>query len=167
MSFRSHYELLVTKAYRTLGLLRRTFSNSHTIKAKKALYISLVRSQLTYSSQVWRPHLIKDIELLEGIQRPATKYILNDYTSDYKTRLETLGLLPLTYVFKLNDLMLCVRSMKSPTSDFNIQEYVSFSDHNTRSATAGKMTHTALHPTIDRGTSSSQDTQSMEHGPYQ
>jgi len=40
-----------------------------------------------YCSPVWRPHLMKDINNLELLQRRATKYILNDYASDYKTRL--------------------------------------------------------------------------------
>ena len=32
---------------------------------QKEVYITLVRSQLLYCSQVWRPHLLKDILLLE------------------------------------------------------------------------------------------------------
>ena len=37
-------------------------------------------------------YLLKDIALLERVQRRATKFILSDYTSDYKTRLIQLGL---------------------------------------------------------------------------
>ena len=62
------------------------------------LYISLVRSKLIYSSQLWNPYLIKDIVMLERIQRCATKFILNDYTSSYKSRLLKLNILPLMYV---------------------------------------------------------------------
>jgi len=40
-----------------------------------------------YCSQIWRPQLIRDIITLERAQRRATKYILNDYTSSYKSRL--------------------------------------------------------------------------------
>lgn len=39
------------------------------------LYNSLVCSQLTYSSQVWRPQQIKDIIKLELVQQRATKFI--------------------------------------------------------------------------------------------
>ena len=53
--------------------------------------------------QVWRPHLMKDILNLERIQRRATKYVLNDYTSCYKDRLINLRLLPLMYIFELQD----------------------------------------------------------------
>ncbi len=52
---------------------------------------------VTYcSAPLWRPHLSKGIQLLENIQRRATKFILNDFISDYKTRLTSLRLLPLT-----------------------------------------------------------------------
>ena len=47
----------------------------------------LIRSQLTYCSQVWRPHLLKHIMSLERVQCRATKFILNDFSSDYKSRL--------------------------------------------------------------------------------
>ena len=110
LSFRCRYELLIARAYRILGLLRRTFNHRPCVKEKMALYISLVRSQLMYCSQVWRPYLLRDIDKIERVQRRATKYILNDFTSDYKSRLITLGILPLMYVFELNDLMLCQKS---------------------------------------------------------
>ena len=84
LSWSAHYDLL---CYKILGLLRRVFNNVFAIAAKKHLYISLVRSKLTYCSVVWRPHLIKDITTLEKIQRHASKYILSDFLSDYKTYL--------------------------------------------------------------------------------
>ena len=87
-----HYKKITGKAYKLLGLLCRTFSND-SLSAKKRLYISIVRSQLLYCSQVWCPYYIKDILILERIQRRATKYILNDYKSSYKSRLLCLNLL--------------------------------------------------------------------------
>ena len=92
------------KAYKILGLIRRTFS-TNLVPVKKKLYISLIRSQLLYCSQVWRPFLIKHILLLEQAQRRATKYILNDYCSSYKSRLLNLKLLPLMYIYELNDVI--------------------------------------------------------------
>lgn len=105
------------------------------------LYISLVRSQLMYSSPVWRPHLLKDIYFLKGVQRRATKYLLNDYKSDYKSRLIALDLLPLMYVFELNDIMFCVKNLISPIRNFDITEFVHFSKGCTRSSAATRMCH--------------------------
>ena len=78
-----HYNTIIAKAYQTLALLCRTF-NVNSIPTKKQLYISLVRSQLLYCSQLWRPQLLKDIFILEHVQRRATKFILNDYQLPYK-----------------------------------------------------------------------------------
>ena len=95
LSWNSHYQKISSRAYQTLYLIRRTFFATSHIEVKKLLYLSLVRSHLTYCSQLWRPSLIKDIVCLERIQRRATKFILNDYSMDYKSRLTSLGLLPL------------------------------------------------------------------------
>ena len=84
----------MSKAYKTLELIHRMFHFS-SAKTFKLQYISLVRSQLTYCSAIQRPHLLKDIALLETVQKGATKWILRDYTSDNKSRLETLQLLPI------------------------------------------------------------------------
>ena len=78
------------------------FSNLIDINCKKQLYISLVRSQLMFASVLWKPYLIQHIQLLERIQRQTTKYIQNDYTSDYKTRLIKLKVLPLMYILNIN-----------------------------------------------------------------
>ena len=56
------------------------------------LHVSLVRSQLLYCFQLWRPYLVKDILIIERIQRRATKHILKDYTSGYRARLLKLKL---------------------------------------------------------------------------
>ena len=109
-----------------LSLIRRTFSSSVSIRAKKLLYLSLVRSQLTYCCQIWRPHLIKDITF-ERIQRRATKFILNDFSADYKTRLISLSLLPLMFLYELFDVLFFVKCLKFPDPSFVVKEFISFS----------------------------------------
>uniref|UniRef100_A0A1X7U0S2 Alkylated DNA repair protein AlkB homologue 8 N-terminal domain-containing protein n=1 Tax=Amphimedon queenslandica TaxID=400682 RepID=A0A1X7U0S2_AMPQE len=89
---------VLQRAYSTLAFLRRAFSSSHTpTDVKHKLYLSLIIPIITYCSPVWRPSLVSDFVALERFQRRATKYILHDYTSDYRTRLSTLNLLPLMY----------------------------------------------------------------------
>ena len=142
LSWSDHVSRITSKAYKILRLLRRTFTSQINVTTKKKLYIALVRSQLTYASQIWRPMLLKDLYPIEHIQRRATKYILNDYTSDYRSRLIMLNLLPMSMLFELNDICFFVRSIQlceSPNHSFNISRYTSFSPNNTRSGTYKKL----------------------------
>ena len=102
--------------------------------AKKNLYTSLVRSQMSYCSMIWRPNLIKDIKCLETVQRRATKFILSDYSSDYRVRLLSLNLLPLMMQLELYDLVFFIKSLKHPSDSFNILDFVSFCSGSSRSA---------------------------------
>ena len=90
---------------------------------------------------MWRPFLIKDIKLIEQIQRRATKFILNDFHSDYYNRLVKLQFLPIMYMFELYDVMFLVKSLKSPSPCFHITDYVSFSHSSTRSSSTNKLQH--------------------------
>ena len=76
LSWAAHYNSISAKAYRQLGLIGRTFSSSVSVRVKKLLYLTLVRSQLTYCPQIWRSHLIKDILFLEKILRWASNIFL-------------------------------------------------------------------------------------------
>ena len=134
--------MISSKAYKSLGLLRRVFKESHCPHTRKFLYISLVRSKLLYCSSLWRPHLLEDIELLKKVQRRATKFILNDYTSDYKTRL---GMLPLMYIYEIADILFFIKSLKPTLTDkFNILNYVNFNTGSTRSS-GTKLHHKTAH----------------------
>ena len=132
LTWTDHYNYICSKAYRSLNLIRRTISVSSSTKTKKFLYLSLVRSQLTYCSQLWRLILI---------QRRATKFIMSN-TSTYKDRLQqSLHILPLMYWLEIQDIMFLVKCLKEPSDNFNIFSCVSFSSGTTRSAASRKLIH--------------------------
>ena len=112
--------MITSKAYKSLGLLRRVLKNSY---CPEALYISIVRPNLLYCSPLWRPY-----------QRRATKFILSDYSSDYKTRLIQLGMLPLMYILEIADIVFFIKSINNPSEKFNILDFVDFSAGSSRSA---------------------------------
>ena len=68
LKWNAHYDFILSKAYKMLHLLRRTFNFTTSIKTKKCLYLCFIRSRVYYCSLLWRPFLIKDIKLLEDIQ---------------------------------------------------------------------------------------------------
>ena len=139
--WRLHYQQIISKAYKILGLLRRLFSTSISTRAKLTLYTSLVRSKLLYCSVVWRPHLLVDIKTLELVQRRATKFIVNSAGLDYRQRLIELHLLPLMMEFEMADILFLVKSLKYPSDNFNIQDFVQFCSLPTRSSTYFKLMH--------------------------
>ena len=144
LSWSSHYDHMSAKAYKALGFIRRTITASASVSIKKALFISLVRSHLTFCSQIWRPYLLKDMRHLEQIQRRASKFILNDFTSDYKLRLINLNLLPLTMWFELQDIMFLMKAIKFPSENFKIKDFITFSSSNTRASAHNKLQRNPL-----------------------
>ena len=118
-----------------------------SIHTKKVLYISLMKSTLTYCSPLWRPQYLKDIE---NVQRRVTKFILRDYASSYKSHLLTLHLLPLMMQFEINDILFFITSIKNPTKCFNILHYVTFSRASTRSSSKCKLVHNLSRTNRDR-----------------
>ena len=127
-----------------LGVIRQAFSRFNSITTKAKLYTALVRSQLTYCSVIWHPYLIQDINKLESIQCRATKFIMNNYKSDYKTRLLHLNLLSLMYIFESTDIIFLVKSLKFPSESFNINNYVSFSAGSATRSSGVKLIHKSL-----------------------
>ena len=79
------------KGNQKLGMIRRTFTcKNKDIMIK--LYKSIVRPSLDYCVQAWRPHLKKDIEVLERVQKRATRMIIECRGKEYEKRLECVKL---------------------------------------------------------------------------
>ena len=77
LSWSDHYNCICSKAYRALNLIRRTIPARFSLLIKKALYLSLIHSNLSYCSQIWRPFKLKDIQQLRRCARRATTYHTN------------------------------------------------------------------------------------------
>ena len=68
-NFNDHQEALLTKASQQFGLLKRTCHFVQDLKRKRALYLTLVRSQFEHCSPVWRPCNKTAITKFENFQK--------------------------------------------------------------------------------------------------
>ena len=125
LSWSEHIAKICAKAYRSIHLICRSISSTSP-SLRLSLYLSLVQSKLSYGSQWWRPRLLKDTICLERVQRRATKFVVNDYSIDYKSRLTSLNLLPLMYWFEVQDIMFLIKCIKHPLDNLHIYSHISF-----------------------------------------
>ena len=111
LQWSKHISNLSVKAGSTLGLLCRNLSQCPQA-LREQVYISLIRSRLEYCSATWDPHLVKDIDSLENIQRWAARFTVKDYSryTSVSTLLQGLDWSPLkerrrdirlTFLFKI------------------------------------------------------------------
>ena len=80
LKWSNHIEKTSKKANATLGFVQRNLRHC-PMECRKSAYIALVRSTLEYGSVVWDPHLQKDIDKVEKVQRRAARFIKNDFRS--------------------------------------------------------------------------------------
>lgn len=97
-----------------LGYPYRDFGNSYVGPGERnLLYLSLVRSHLSYASEAWAPQSsITDIKLLESVQKRSARSILS-CSKDLKiqSRLLVLNLLPISYWLECRDLCFVFKCM--------------------------------------------------------
>jgi len=87
----SHCSAIVKKARTRAIMIRRCF-RSKDIPTLVWAFKVYVRPILEYASPVWSPHLIKDIDLIESVQRRFTKLLPGMYHKPYQERLRILNL---------------------------------------------------------------------------
>jgi len=104
LTFRDHMHDKINTAYAMLGIIKRNF-NYLTISSFALLYKSMVRSHLDYCSSVWVPYKKGDIELLEKVQKRATKLIPAIKTMPNTERLKACKLPTLHYRHTRGDMI--------------------------------------------------------------
>jgi hypothetical protein len=108
LTLNKHVNEQCAQANKILSYIRRNTRTIDSIKTRRTIYLSLVRSHLGYATQVWTLQSIELLLKLEKTQRRATKYILNlPFISsvNYKSRLQTLHLLPICYWHEYLDMI--------------------------------------------------------------
>ncbi len=96
LSFEQHVETCITKANRTLSIIRRSFTYMDK-DMMLMLYKSLIRPHREYGNVIWSPKLKRVIRSLEAVQRRATRTVPELSHLPYHERLEQLKLPTLVY----------------------------------------------------------------------
>ena len=152
LSWDSHVMHIVLKTNRMLGLLKGTCPLIKDVEVRRTLYLSLVKSQLSYATEVWSSGSVKLRTSLERVQRRATYSILYSRSKigevSYKQQLLTLRLLPPTYDREIRDLVFLFNCI-SGSPDLNIDRLVTFVSHDrSRSLNPAPMVKLAYCKTI-------------------
>ena len=96
LKFSKHIERQVNKANRILGLIRRSYEYIDMDVMTK-LFASLVRSHLKFRNVACFSRLEKDRNLIDGVQRWATKLVHEIKDLEYEERLKRMDLPSLRY----------------------------------------------------------------------
>ena len=132
LSWNSQCNRIYSKACQQLGIVRR---NGHIVtlpRCRRALYLSLVRSQFENCSIIWRPTTSVLTNKLESLQKRALKWILSEeglsYTAEtYIKKCKSVDILPLSQKFDLNDLVFFHKIVNSLVP-VTLPSYLSFYD---------------------------------------
>ena len=107
MTWKDLIIMVVAKASKMLGFLKRNGAGLVNREALLRLYHSLVRSHVCFCSQAWAPQsTVNILFLVEGIQRRASRFMVGKGSElSYRDRLIKLRLLPLNYWLEYLDLV--------------------------------------------------------------
>ena len=97
----------------------------------RTLFTAIIRPHLEYGAPVWNPHLRKWIDMIENVQRRASKMVpcLSDLS--YKQRLEALKLPTLQYRRYRGDMIEMFKLSHGYYDEVSVEDFIKFGVNNT------------------------------------
>ena len=128
LTWNSHCEMLVLKANKQFGMLRRTCYFMADKKQRCVLYITLIRSIFEHCCQIWAPQDKKSLDAITALQKRAVKWILKEqhmsYTDEtFLIKQKNLDVLPVKNKFLFSDLVLFYK-ITNKLVNINLPNYV-------------------------------------------
>jgi len=79
LNFGNHINFITSKAYSTLGFIKRFCYDVRDVQSLKTLYYTFVQSILEYCCVVWLPYDHTWINRIESVQKQFTMFALREY----------------------------------------------------------------------------------------
>ena len=130
LSPREYCKNIVKTTFYKIKLFRLGFS-CNEISFAIDMYKTYIRPSLEYNTQIWSPHLISDIDLVERVQRKFTKYLPGYWRLSYVQRLNALNLQSLEERRLIFDLVLMFKIIHGAV-DIDASLLFSFNQNVTR-----------------------------------
>ncbi len=94
LSFKTHINTTISKAFSTLGLIKKLFVKRDKCSTVK-LYNAFVLPTLEYASIIWSPHSVSQSDNIERVQKRMCRLIPDIRDLHYHEQLQSLGLFSL------------------------------------------------------------------------
>ena len=124
LEWSTHIDSIFHKASVTTYQITKSFK-SRNIWTWLKIFNTYIRPKVEFNTQIWSPHLKKDIKKIESIQRRFTKFAFDKcsipYTS-YEDRLRQIGYLTLKQRRTYFDLILMYKTINN-ISDLQFEDY--------------------------------------------
>lgn len=104
------------KKANSIGYLISKVFSSFSVSMTSKLFKTYVRPILEYSNPVWCPLLVRDINMLESVQRRFTRLPYGVQRPSYEARLEAMSLCPLESRRRRGDLIFTYKALHNGTS---------------------------------------------------
>ena len=130
LSFDKHCLKIACSSHYKAKLFFQSFT-CHDIDLSVFLFTTYIRPLVESGTQVWSPYYVKDINIIENVQRRFTKFLPGLFNMSYLERLRHLNLKTLEERRLANDVILVFKIIHGLV-DIEFDHWFTFNTNNTR-----------------------------------
>ena len=144
LNFQEHIDKIYCESSKKMYFIVRNTKNFKDTKCIRTLYMSLVRSKLSYGSQIWRPQYYNRIYFLSKIQNRVLRHLsfidgnpLPRFSHDYSQISKKMKLPTLKSVMDVNDVKTLLKICSGKLECGQIAENLPWDTRNAQVNTRG------------------------------